>query len=348
MPDTTYRGRRAAAIENSHLRVTVLAEGGHIAEIFDKKTGVNPLWAPPWNSIEPSIHDVAKHPEYGDGIDASLLAGIMGHNLCLDLFGPPTEEETAAGMPVHGEAPLVPYEVESSSEALTIRAHLPIAELRIERTIALRDRAVRIREKVENLSGLDRPVGWTQHVTLGPPFLERGVTEFRLSATRSKTFEAAFGAHDYLKPNAEFDWPQAPGIDGGTVDMRKFTAASSSSAFTAHLMDPGREHSFFVAFAPGPGLAFGYVWKRQDFPWTGIWEENHSRANKPWNGETLTRGMEFGVSPIPETRRQMVDRGKMFGIPTYRWLTAKGTAEVEYWAVANSATAVPEMLEWPA
>jgi len=348
MADTTYRGRRAAAIENSHLRVTVLEEGGHIAEILDKQTGINPLWTPPWPSIEPSVHDAARHPEYGDGIDNKLLAGITGHNLCLDIFGAPTEEETAAGMPVHGEASVAPYDIGGSAEELTLRAHLPIAQLRIQRSITLREGALRIRERVENLSGLDRPVGWTQHVTLGPPFLERGVTEFRLSATRSKTFEGAFGAHDYLKPDAEFDWPSAPGLDGASVDMQLYSSASSSSAFTTHLMDPGREHAFFVAFAPGPGLAFGYVWKREDFPWTGIWEENRSRTNKPWNGETLTRGMEFGVSPMPETRRQMVDRGKLFGVPTYRWLTAKGTAEVEYWAVAQSAGSVPEKLDWPA
>ena len=40
MIDTAYRGRRAATIENGQLRVTVLREGGHIAEIFDKEAGV--------------------------------------------------------------------------------------------------------------------------------------------------------------------------------------------------------------------------------------------------------------------------------------------------------------------
>ena len=47
----------------------------------------------------------------------------------------------------------------------------------------------------------------------------------------------------------------------------------------------------------------------------GIWEENHSRAAPPWNSETLTRGMEFGVSPFPESRRKMIDRGRLFGVP---------------------------------
>jgi hypothetical protein len=34
-----YRGRRAAVVDNDALRVTALEEGGHIAEIFDKRSG---------------------------------------------------------------------------------------------------------------------------------------------------------------------------------------------------------------------------------------------------------------------------------------------------------------------
>src|SRR5262245_63279294 len=104
----TYRGRRAATIENADLRVTVLAEGGHIAEIFDKETAINPLWVPTWPSIEPSAYDAPVHrATYGDGSDAKLLAAIMGHNVCLDVFGGPSDEEAAAGLTAHGEAPVV-------------------------------------------------------------------------------------------------------------------------------------------------------------------------------------------------------------------------------------------------
>ena len=104
MPDVNFHGRRATSIENKQLRVTVLHEGGHIAEILDKASGVNPLWIPPWPSIEPSTYDRARHPEYGDDAESKLLAGIMGHNLCLDIFGGPSTEEAAAGMTVHGKA----------------------------------------------------------------------------------------------------------------------------------------------------------------------------------------------------------------------------------------------------
>ena len=55
--------------------------------------------------------------------------------------------------------------------------------------------------------------------------------------------------------------------------------------------------------------------------------------------------MEFGVSPMPESRRQMIDRGKLFGVPAYRWLPAKARLEVEYCAVMARADAIPETLE---
>ncbi len=345
---TPYRNRRAATIENDALRVTVLEEGGHIAEVADKATGVNPLWTPGWPSIEPSDYDPARHAAYGGGADAPLLAGIMGHNLCLDIFGGPSAAEAAAGLPVHGEVSTARFEIEATGTLLTMRAQLPQAQLEFERRIELLGSAVRIREQVGNRSATDRPVGWTQHVTLGPPFLEQGRTEFLVSATRSKVFEGTFGPADYLASAAEFDWPHAPRAAGGSSDLRRYPGASPSSAYTVHLMDRTREHAYFIAFSPTSRLAFGYIWRRADFPWMGIWEENGARPSAPWNGRTVTRGMEFGVSPFPETRREMIERGPLFGTPTFRWIPAHGHVAVEYWVILRTAAAAPEHLDWPA
>src|SRR5205085_4897079 len=154
--DVRYHDRRAARIENDAVRVTVLREGGHIAEILDKATGVNPLWTPPWTSIEPSSWNAA-HPDFGSGPDARLLAGIMGHNLCLDIFGGPSDEEAAAGMSPHGDASVVRYEIAVLNGALSMRARLPLADLRVERRVTLQGRAVHFEESVENLTACDRP-----------------------------------------------------------------------------------------------------------------------------------------------------------------------------------------------
>lgn len=349
MPEITYRNRRAVRIENGRLQVTVTVEGGHVAEILDKATGVNPLWTPPWPSIEPSTYSREKHPEYGADAESKLLAGILGHNLCMDIFGGPSAEEAAAGMSVHGEASVVPYRIRDSGSELTAEADLPEARLRFERRIRLEPDSpvVRFHETVENLAGTDRPIAWTQHVTLGPPFLEKGATQFRASATKSRVYETDFaGEKGLMKPGADFGWPYAPRKDGGVIDLRVYTDAPVSGGFTTHLMDPHRRQAFFLAWSPSSKALFGYVWERSDFPWLGIWEENYSRTFPPWNGKTLTRGMEFGASPMPEGRRAMIERGSLFGVPGFRWIPAKARVSVDYCAFLTSAPGIPESVTW--
>jgi hypothetical protein len=347
MPEVTFHDRRAVQIENDSLRLTVLVEGGHIAEILDKRAGVSPLWIPRWPSLEPSTFSLDCHDRFGSGADAKLLAGIMGHNLCLDIFGGPAAEEALAGLTVHGEASVERYEIDESQQALTQRLTLRLAQLRFSRKIQLRGNLVRIEETVENLSGIDKPIAWTQHVTLGPPFLDPMTTEFRASMARSMVIASDPGSNAYLIPSAEFDWPIAPRIGSGTADLRRMNPAAPASAFTAQLADPQRNEAFFVAHSPQFRLAFGYVWKRADFPWLGIWEENCSRQSPPWSGCEVTRGMEFGVSPFPETRRQMVERGTLFGTPTYKWIPARTRLRAEYWVISEFADVIPESLTWP-
>jgi hypothetical protein len=281
MPKTIFKGREAVTIENENLRVTVLVEGGHIAEVLEKRSGVSSLWVPHWASIEPSLYAPEQHPQFGSGSDAKLLAGIMGHNLCLDLFGGPSAEEAAIGYTVHGEASVVRYEIDELQDGLQMRVILPLAQVSFSRTLQLQGNFVRIRETIESLAAFDRPIAWTQHVTLSPPFLDPATTTFRTSMTRSivASFDPGFDA--YLKKDSEFDWPHAPRKDGGISDLCQMQPTAPASGYTAHLADPMREDAYFVAYSPQYQLAFGYIWKRKDFPWMGIWEENCSRQQTP-------------------------------------------------------------------
>jgi hypothetical protein len=237
----------------------------------------------------------------------------MGHNTCLDLFGPPSADEEHAGLTVHGEASVLPYEFKATTAGLIARCALPASQLAFERRLELDGRKVQISEAVENLSALDRPIAWTQHVTLGPPFLECGVTQFRA--------------------------PAAP------KDFGTYTDVPSSGGYTTHLLDPNRERAWFFAFSPTSRILLGYVWQRNDFPWLGIWEENCSRTQAPWNGRTRARGMEFGVSPFPETRRAMIERQKLLDTACYRWLPARARLEADYYAAVAPAPAIPETIE---
>ena len=182
-----FHGRRAAVIENQALRITVLEGGGHIASVLDKATGVSPLWVPPWPSIEPSAFGPAaprrlwrrrRRPAARRHHGAQPLPRHLRRTVRRRGGGRADRARGGLGRALRASTGCRRRLIDAgrSSRSRSSRSN--------ERSTSI-DRTVRVREVVENLAGTDRPIGWTQHVTLGPPFLERGVTEFRASATRS-------------------------------------------------------------------------------------------------------------------------------------------------------------------
>ncbi len=341
MPRTSYLDRRAVSIENQHLRLTVTQEGGHIAELFHKAADVNPLWVPHWTTGEPSLFGPAQEVVFGNGVEAKLLFGILGHNLCLDLFGGPSEAEAAAGLTAHGEASILPYRIQEAEATLTCSLHMPLAQLQFERTLTLQGEDVAICETVRNLMAWDRPLAWTQHVTLSPPYLDPSTTQFRATGAQGAVVASGFNDAPYLLAGAEFAWPHAPLAGGsGSSDLQHMKPEAPASSYTAISMQPGQ--AYWTAWSPEYRLAISYIWQASDFPWLGIWEENRSRAFKPWNRAGITRGMEFGTSPFPESRRAMVERGTLMGVPAYKWLPAHASLTAHYRIALRQCDTVPE------
>jgi hypothetical protein len=119
-------------------------------------------------------------------------------------------------------------------------------------------------------------------------------------------------------------------------------ALARSAGVTGHLVEEHREQGWFLAWHPRMKVLTGYLWKRADFPWISLWEENRSRDLPPWNGQTITRGVEFGVSPFAEARRSMIDRGSLFETSVYRWLPARAKVTAEYLAFVRLAETLPD------
>ena len=205
----------------------------------------------------------------------------MGHNLCLDIFGGPSDDEARAGLTAHGEAPVVIYRIEAEGDGLVMRADLPLAQLRVERRVSLRDAPSAFARRSRIWPACDRPVGWTQHVTLGPPFLNRGQTQFRASVTRSRVYESQFGADDYLVPGADFDWPLAPGIDGNAQGPSGFRARRRSRARTRRTWSiRGGTMGFSSRSRRKRDWRSAMSGSARDFPWLGIWEENGAGSDR--------------------------------------------------------------------
>ena len=85
-------GRSGFRLRTDWGSVCVLEGGGHICELsLNACSGVNPLWQPPWATMDPFEYTRAKHArKYGPPPDGKLLSGIAGHSLSFDHFGPPS------------------------------------------------------------------------------------------------------------------------------------------------------------------------------------------------------------------------------------------------------------------
>ena len=332
---TVSGGRKGWELDNGALNLVTLQGGGHLASLTHcDRPDVNPFWVPAWKTIEPWAYRPADAARY----ESRLLASICGHNLCLGWFGGPSDAEAKAGLNGHGEAPVARWTlkkktVNARGVTLVSGCELPAAQMRFTRTLQMPTGAscIRVQEEIVSLSRRDLPFTMCQHVTFGPPFLEKGVTLFDMSATEGHTFPGSFSGTQRLKQDASFRWPKGPGAKGKQVDLRTFGRdVRVSSDFSTQLMDPAREDAWFSAVNPDKGLLVAYMWKRQDFPWLGNWEENYERKIKPWGGKSLTRGMEFTNTPFPEGLRKAVDRGHFHGQPTFRWLPARERLTIAY------------------
>ncbi len=332
-----FHGRAGFRIKGEWGQVSVPQGGGHICELsLDSVLGVNPLWRPQWTTIDPDRYTPGKHRRvYGPPPDGKLLAGIAGHSLSFDHFGPPSKEETAAGLTTHGEAPSLKWDLLKKSDSPGPTLHygrtLPEAQIDFRRTISV-DRASPIiycEEQATNLSVYDRPISWNEHVTFGPPFLECWTTVFDMPAMRAKVCSPDYSERIFLQPDAEFTWPTAPAKQGGIADLRT-TPDQQFGHYTAQLLDPDLEIAFISACNPSQKFLVVYAFRIADFPWVGNWEERNNRTEPPWKARTFCRGIELSTIPFAIPRRDTIDQGLLFGERTYRWLPAKSRLIVRF------------------
>jgi hypothetical protein len=254
----------------------------------------------------------------------------MGHFLALDGFGGPSAEEQAAGMPFHGEASRLPMKVTASSDSgplrsLTLQGSLPLAQETLTRTVELAEgeNVVYVTSELESALGIDRPVSWAEHATLGPPYLEPGKIVIDESVTRCRVRAQKAGSTGKIAYLKDFDWPMAPLTGGGTVNLLTVPAGETSLDLAACLADPARTWVYITALRPDKQLLFGYLFRRADYPWVMNWMNYSGDAR-------AARGVEFSTQPFDVSHRETVDAHEMFGAPTYKWLPAKGKMRTRF------------------
>lgn len=317
----SFEGYPAILVSSPKLQLTVMKKGATLASVTmtDDPEKLSPLWNPMRMARElgrPAVYD-----------------GGAGHFVCVDGFGSPSADEKAAGLPFHGEAHTVTFAVHSarqgSSTVVTLTATLPITQEKFTRTFRVIDgeSVVHIESDLESLLGFDRPINWAEHATIGSPFLEPGVTVVDVSGSRSHTRPYPYvdggDIQRRLKPDQDFQWPFAPGLNGAVVDLRQTPVNPHFLDHAATLTDPQREFEWVTAINPKRRLILGYVFRRADYPWVQYWGFYPPT-------QKMARGMEFSTQPFDLPRREVVTTGTMFNTPLYRWLPAKSNIRTRF------------------
>jgi hypothetical protein len=325
-------------LTNGTMDAVLLRGGGHVAELrLTKPAGdaTNCLWPAPWQTADPGSADFDRLAnEYGGAPAGNFLAGYTGHALCLDVFGAPTDEEAARGVPLHGEAAARMWSFDTADNRCTARVDLPAAQLEFERITSLAEETAVLffHERVHNPGSAAREIHWVQHLSLGPPFLAPGQSAIDASLDRARTWPLGYEGHAVLRDDANFGWPLAPALDDSRLDLRIPFARSGYGFVAAARVDLRREFAFISALNWQLGLALVYCFRRADFPWIAIWEESRARTSAPWNGAAQVRGMEFGTTPMPVGRDAIRAMGNLFDTPGSRVIAAGETLEARYLA----------------
>jgi len=316
-----FQGRPALVLSNDIIEVTVLPFGGAIASIVLKDDGgkMNPMW----DALRAG-REAGRAPRAGRAV---------GHFVCVDGFGPVSAEEREAGLPGHGEAHTLPWVLRSAKKEGRVARLVQSVQLsRVHevytRTMEIADgeNVVHVRGTLENLLDFDRPVRWTEHATIGSPFLEPGVTVVDMSRNRAMTRPDRGdrpGVIHRLPAGEEFEWPMAPSAEGEKIDLRAAPVSPNSLDHTGHLMDPDQRLAYVTALHPKKRLLLGYIFKQAESPWLQIWE------SYPPTG-VMARGLEFGTQAFDRPARQVISQNRLFGALLYRWLPAKGRIETSF------------------
>ena len=338
--EAKFHGRHAYVLENGRMRVSALQGGGHLAEIRLKSSDplkrINPMRVPHFPTIEPWEYEPAKHdPLYGGRADRWLQAGYMGHLLNFPTFGDPSERETNNRLGTHGEALMARWQKERvqvtrDSVSLEYSAHLPKTMYNVVRTLRLLagETVLYIEESVENLTAFDRPAHWVEHVTFGPPFAEPDKNILDMSATKGEV--RPLGSPANSLQGKRIEWPIGTSYDGKMVSLRQMQARPNSHTYYGVLMDPEREKSYLAVHHKDYQILIGYIWQTEDFPWLGDWQENQHATLPPWKGNVIARGLEFGTTPFEGTMKAVVEEGKVYGVPIYRWIGGRERLTVRY------------------
>ena len=220
-------GYRRVALENEQIRVEILLDkGASIRSFLHKPTDTEFMWHSPLG-LRPAIETIGG--DFLDGYEG-------GWQEIFPNGGPPSRHPSGVELPFHGEAATVPWDLADRAGRAARRSCPARGRDRPNGAPAVED--------ADLASGVGRPrdrradvepVAVPGRADVGPPSGVRGavprcLVSVDVPARRASTRRSSPMPGSRLEFGVDFDWPIAPVVGGGSVDLRQVPPAETGAA----------------------------------------------------------------------------------------------------------------------
>jgi len=309
--DYTYRGLKTVVLENSKLRISVLADKGtDVFEFLYKPFDVDFLWRSPLGVRNPSLTVPTKSTQMGSFLD--YYEG--GWQVCLPNAGQASTYKNAE-LGMHGELCNIPWQyhilrddperVEVMFSARTYRT-----PFYMERTLALEGESpvLHIHEKLLNEGEEQMDLMWGHHPAFGAPFL----SEHCQIDAPARRVEICSQLADNTRLNAgeTYPWPMVKDRQGRSLNLSRIAPPSAKAADMAYLLD--LKDGWFAITNRQKKVGFAMRYPRETFPYVWYWMDYEGEFGYPLYGRTYVVALEpftsyprFGLAEAIKRGTQM-------------------------------------------
>jgi hypothetical protein len=304
------QNKSTLVFEGEKAKLEIQTEGSAITHFSLKKNKINPFtWA-----LEPGQ---MPKPNLGAPV-------FRGHFLCIGRWGAASEAEQKAGLPHNGEVNTLTWKIikpvqpenknlVAETECLEIKD-----QLKVSRFISMPKNGTSflMTETVENKAGFDRIYNFTQHPTIGEPFLAP-TTLIDCNAGLGFDQRTDFN----LLEKTAFTFPEGQ-LKDGYADLR--TVNEERGYVTTHIFPDTCQIGWVTACNPEQKLLLGYIFRTKEYPWLNLW--HWKKDKKPY-----AHGLEFGTTGLGQPYKLLVDNCvSFFGRKSFSWIETGETITKKY------------------
>ncbi len=322
----TYRGVKAVVMENTHIRVIVLADkGADIYSFVHKPSDTEFMWRSPWGVRDPKLFVSSTGSDQGMWLD--YYEG--GWQTVVPHGGYP-DTVYGAEMGLHGDMNNMPWDAkitEDSPERAAVDfsargVRMPVA---VEMTLSLDEDSSTLKLSKTVINEGEEPIDivWLEHIAIGPPFLSEKCRLY-VPPCRILTHPETFVDTQKLALGSDTDWPMAEAADGSQIDFREMPPKEDRSLDMAYMT--GMDEAWYAVHNKESSIGFALSFPSEVFQYLWYWRNLGGGWGYPWYGRCYNVGLEPCTSWHNGGLKQAIENGSARTLQAGERLTAEISA----------------------